>query len=395
MFEIVKSDANFPFVPKQRMFVGVSVVLVVASILAVIFIGPTYGIDFKGGSDIILHFDQDVPAKEVRKAAAEAGLPDAQVQRYGEKGQHTFMLQTRAVSVMDESKNQQVKKNLAGLGTLKDWNWDIAQPNRAEATYAQPVDTAKIKDALQKTGLQNVQVKDASIEGIHRYKVRFEDLQNYVTRAFSKHFPKAFNPSHGVERMETVGSRVGAQFRNSGIKSLLIALFFIMIYVGFRFDIRYAPSGVVALIHDALITVGFFTVFHLEISLPIVAALLTIIGYSINDTIVVFDRIRENLESAPPDETIEETANRSINETLSRTIMTSLTTLLAVIAIAILGGGLIQDFAVALIVGIVVGTYSSIFIATPLMLRLDAFFKTRREAKELMETQKAKKSMVS
>lgn len=395
MFEIVKSDANFPFVPKQRLFVGVSIALVLASILAVIFIGPTYGIDFKGGSDIILHFDKTVPAKEVRKAAAEAGLPDAQVQRYGEKGQDSFLLQTRAVSVMDESKSSKVKKNLAGLGTLKDWNWDLAQPNRAEATYANAVDAAKVKSAIEKAGLDNVQVKDASIEGIHRYKIRFEDLQNYVTRSFSKHFGEAFNPSHGVERMETVGSRVGEQFRNSGIKSLLIALFFIMIYVGFRFDIRYAPGAVVALIHDAAITIGFFTLTHMEVSLPIVAALLTIIGYSINDTIVVFDRIRENLESAPSDESIEETVNRSINETLSRTIMTSLTTLLAVVAIAILGGGLIQDFAIALIVGIIVGTYSSIFIASPLMLRLDAFIKARREANEILETQNAKKSVTS
>lgn len=393
MFELVKSGNNFPFVEKQRAFLWVSGLFILASILAVIFIGPTYGIDFKGGSDIILHFDKGVDASAVRKAAADAGLPDAQVQSYGEQGKHSFLLQTRAVSVMDEKKSAQVEKNLQGVDTLESWDWSVEQPNRAEVTFKNPVEPAKIKAAIEKAGLEKVAVESKGIEGIHRYSVRFEDLQRYVTESFAKHFPDAFNPDGGIERMETVGARVGEQFRNSGIKSILIALFFILIYVAFRFDIRYAPGAVAALIHDVIITVGFFTVFKIEVSLPLVAALLTIVGYSLNDTIVVFDRVRENLDAAA-DETISEVVNRSINETLSRTLMTSLTTLLAVIAIAILGGGLIQDFAVALIVGIVVGTYSSVFVASPLMLRMDAFLKSRKEAKELIEKTQSSKSVV-
>ncbi len=214
-----------------------------------------------------------------------------------------------------------------------------------------------------------------------------------MVESFAKEFGAAFDPGSGLERMETVGARVGEQFRNAGILSILVALLFILIYIAFRFDVRYAPGAVAALAHDVIIAVGFFTVTGIEVSLPIIAALLTIVGYSLNDTIVVFDRIRENLESAT-DEPIDRVVNRSINETLSRTIITSLTTLLAVTAIAVLGGGLIQDFAIALIVGVVIGTYSSVFVASPIMLRMDNFLKARREADEILETQKSKQSMV-
>ena len=138
-----------------------------------------------------------------------------------------------------------------------------------------------------------------------------------------------FDPVTGLERLETVGPRVGEQLRNSGVLSLIVALLLILIYIAFRFDVRYAPGAVVALVHDVIISVGIFTVIEMEVSLPIIAALLTIVGYSLNDTIVVFDRIRENL-TAIGDDDVPGVVNQSINETLSRTLMTSLTTLLAV-----------------------------------------------------------------
>jgi preprotein translocase subunit SecF len=393
MFELIKSDTRFELVGKQTKFLFLSGIVVLASILAVIIIGPTYGIDFKGGSDIILAFKGDVEADDVR-TAAEQVLPDVQVQRYGAEEEHRFLVQTRAVSVMDEQKAEVVEKNLAGLGDVQKWEWAIEQPNRAEVTFASKVDPGQIKSAAEQADLKQVEVNFIGREGIARYELRFEDLQHYILEAFENQFGDQFDPSTGLERMETVGARVGEQFRDAGILSILVALLFILIYIAFRFDIRYAPGAVAALAHDITIAIGFFTVVGIEFSLPIIAALLTIIGYSLNDTIVVFDRIRENLESTTT-ETMEEVVNRSLNETLSRTIITSLTTLLAVTAIAILGGGLIQDFAVALIVGVVIGTYSSVFVASPVLLRMDSFLKARREADELMETQKSKKSMVS
>lgn len=394
MFEIIKSDTKLELVGKQTKFLWLSGLLVLASILAVIFIGPTYGIDFKGGSDLILKFDGPVDAKDVREAAGDAGLPDVVVQEYGTPEEHRFLIQTRAVSVVDEKKSEQVESQLAGLGELTDWEWSIEQPNRAEVTYTAAVDTDSIREAVVGTGLEDIEVNSLGRGDIHRYEIRFEDLKNYIVHSFVEKFPESFHPATGLERMETVGARVGEQFRNAGILSIIVALLFILIYIGFRFDIRYAPGAVAALAHDVIIAVGFFTVFGVEISLPIVAALLTIVGYSLNDTIVVFDRIRENLEQSTG-EKLDRLVNRSLNETLSRTIITSLTTLIAVTAIAVIGGGLIQDFSIALIVGVIVGTYSSVFVASPIMLRMDAFLEARREADEILETQKSKSSMVS
>lgn len=396
MFELIKSDTRFNFIKQQKTFLWVSGFVVLASILAVIFIGPTYGIDFKGGSDIILHFTDDVSAKQVREAAQDAGLPDAQVQRYGAEEENRFLVQTPRVSVVDENKAKEIEKSLQGVGTVAEdgWEWSIEQPNRAEITYESPVEPSAIKSALEETGLEHMTVEKVGVSDIHRYQIRFEDLQRFIVDGFARQLPDAFDPTEGLERLETVGARVGEQFRNAGVLSILVALLFILIYIAFRFDIRYAPGAVAALTHDVIIAVGFFTVVGLEISLPIIAALLTIIGYSLNDTIVVFDRIRENLETAG-DEPVHEVVNTSLNETLSRTIITSLTTLLAVTAIAVLGGGLIEDFSIALIIGVIIGTYSSVYVASPIMLRMDAFLEARREADEILENQKTKQSMVS
>lgn len=387
MFEIIKPDVNFQIVPKQRIFLAVSAIAVLLSIAAIIFIGPTYGIDFKGGSDIVLQFTETVDAEQVREAADKAGLPDAQVQRYGTVEQNTFLVQTRAASVMDEEKSTEVQEYLSAVGTLNEFTWSAAQPNRARVVFEQPVETGAIEAAIEKADLKGVTVTKTNVTSEHRYEVAFEDLQTFVTDAFAKEFPTQFDPHTGIARMETVGAQVGAQFRNAGILSLLVAMLAIMLYVAVRFDIRYAPGGVIALLHDIIIVLGVFTVIQHEITLSTIAALLTILGYSVNDTIIIYDRIRENLADADEDVSVPEVANRSLNETLSRTIMTSTTTLLAISAIAVLGTGVIQDFALALIIGIAVGTYSSVFVASAIMVRIDAFLAGRREAQELIDRQ--------
>lgn len=385
MFEIIKSDVNFQIVAKQRIFLAISAIGILLSLAAIIFIGPTYGIDFKGGSDIILRFTEDVDAQAVRDAADKAGLPDAQVQRYGTPEQKTFLVQTRAASVMDEKKADEVGENLAKIGSVTAFEWTEQQPNRARVTFNNPVDLDTIVKAVEKADLQGVKAAESNTAGKNQYNINFEDLQVFVTDAFATEFPTQFDPAHGIARMETVGSTVGAQFRNAGILSLLVALLAIMLYIAVRFDVRYAPGAVVSLLHDIIIVLGVFTVIQHEISLPTIAALLTILGYSINDTIVIYDRIRENLADAGDDASVPEIANRSINETLSRTIMTSMTTLLAISAIAVLGSGIIQDFALALMIGIAIGTYSSVFVASSIMVRIDAYLTSRREAEELID----------
>jgi preprotein translocase SecF subunit len=186
----------------------------------------------------------------------------------------------------------------------------------------------------------------------------------------------AFGPVEGVESVVAVGGKVGRRLRYDGIMSVLITLGLILVYIGLRFDLKYAPGAVAALAHDVLITTGIFAVAWMEFNLEIIAALLTIVGYSLNDTIVVFDRIRENVGRLR-DRAFPKVVNTSVNETLSRTVLTSVTTLLVVVVILVLARGIIWDFALALAIGILVGTYSSVFIASPTVIWLHERFETR------------------
>ncbi|HLK88626.1 MAG TPA: protein translocase subunit SecF, partial [Polyangia bacterium] len=173
-----------------------------------------------------------------------------------------------------------------------------------------------------------------------------------------------------IPSVESVGAKAGKQLQYDGARSLLYAILLIMVYIAFRFDLRYGPGTVVALLHDAVITVGAFAITYKEFSLTTVAAVLTIIGYSMNDTIVVFDRIRENA-SRLRDRRFDRIVNQSINETLSRTIWTSATVFFVTFAMNVFGVGVIRDFAFAMNVGVIVGTYSSIFIASPILIWLN------------------------
>lgn len=176
--------------------------------------------------------------------------------------------------------------------------------------------------------------------------------------------------SFDIRRVETVGPKVGEQLKTKAIQAAFFVLIGILIYIGFRFKVRYGVAAVVALFHDVLFTLGVFVFVEKEFTLTIVAAVLTIIGYSLNDTIVVFDRIRENVARFPK-RPMEEVINLSVNESLSRTILTSVTTFLVVAALYILGGEIIHDFCFALLIGLVVGTYSSVFVASPVVLYFD------------------------
>ncbi|MEZ4460378.1 MAG: protein translocase subunit SecF [bacterium] len=377
MIRLIPQNLQFDFMSRVRPAVAVSLTLIVASICLVAFVGLNYGIDFKGGTDMIMQFEKDITAEEVREAAARAGFPDANVQRYGTDGRQ-FMVQTASVSVVNEPTVAKLKEDLAKVAAVERATWDVTQPDRMDVLFATVVTPEQIKAAVEPT-VGKVEIEANNIDQVgKRFTIRFEDLQARVADGFAAALPGVFNPEKSIMRLETVGPRVGEQLRSSGVFSLLVSLLLILIYIAFRFDVRYAPGAVVALIHDVIISVGFFVVIDMEISLPIIAALLTIVGYSLNDTIVVFDRIRENLTDKG-DADVARTINESISETLSRTIMTSLTTLLAVIAIIFFGGGLIEDFATALFIGICVGTYSSIFIASPVMLFMDRYLRTRRE----------------
>ena len=189
----------------------------------------------------------------------------------------------------------------------------------------------------------------------------------------------ALNKEVKVLRFEKVGATAGEQLRNQGILAVLYALIFILLYIAIRFDPRYSPGAILALFHDVSLTLGIFCILGREFNLPIIAALLAIVGYSLNDTIVVYDRIRENILESKVGQKLSGIINLSVNDCLSRTILTSVTTFLAVLSIKLFGGGIIENFAFAMLVGVIVGTYSSIYIASPIVLMMDNWL-TKREA---------------
>ncbi|MBM65165.1 MAG: protein translocase subunit SecF [Myxococcales bacterium] len=218
-------------------------------------------------------------------------------------------------------------------------------------------------------------------DGKAEYRVGFAGVAAEVGEALAAKFPQA-----GVEpnAIYYVGPQVGEQLRNEGVLSVIYALLGILIYIVFRFNFTFAPGAIIALVHDVLITVGIFALFQLKFDLPIIAALLTIVGYSLNDTIVVYDRIREELgKVGEGKEPLETTVDRALNACISRTILTSVTTLIVVVILWAFGGPTIREFSIAMTIGVLVGTYSSMFVASPIYLFLVHWWEQRQEALEL------------
>jgi preprotein translocase subunit SecF len=241
---------------------------------------------------------------------------------------------------------------------------DFTGGTLVEVKYPQAVELSAVREALSKDGFSDAVVQHFGTS--QEVLVRIAPRDDVASAVLSD---RAFNAMQRVDsgadrrRVEFVGPQVGEELTEDGGLAMLYALFGILIYVGLRFEYRFAVGSVIALMHDVLITIGFFALFQVEFDLPVLAAVLAVIGYSLNDTIVVFDRIRENFRKMRKGETVE-IINLSINQTFSRTLITSGTTLLVLIALFVFGGKIIHGFSLALIVGIVVGTYSSIYVAS-------------------------------
>ncbi len=246
---------------------------------------------------------------------------------------------------------------------------DFSGGTLIQLQFKEKVSIDEIRTSFKQLGLgsSNVQQfgsdRDILVHAEH-FSEGLEDLKSTVKKQLEKNIT---SKDFDIVRVEMVGPKVGRDLREKAILSILYALVGIVLYISWRFEFRFAVAAIVALLHDILVTTTFFLIFDKEFSLPIIAAFLTIIGYSLNDTIVVFDRIRENLRKTRK-KTFESLINLSINQTLSRTILTSLTTLIVVAALFFLGGEVIHDFSFALMVGVSVGTYSSIYIASPVLL---------------------------
>jgi preprotein translocase subunit SecF len=390
-FEIIHPGTDIDLIGKQRYWIGASIILTVLTLLMLplnVFVLKdrghmlNWGVDFRGGTEILVEFSKSVPAGDVREAVGKGGFHNAEVVKYGVEGSNSYMIRMGAVSIVSPAQADKAKAALAKVGdaTLAtERGFDFTEGgDKIYLRFDKPLEPTTLAEALKAAGITTTQVKPFGRAEDHVFEATLIGLDTEVTKALNAHLGEgAVKQILGVQ---SVGAKAGQQLRVDGLRALVGAILLIVIYVAFRFDFRYGPGTIVALLHDAVITVGAFAVTYKEFSLTTLAALLTIIGFSMNDTIVVFDRIRENATRFR-DRRFDRVVNQSINETLSRTILTSATVFFVTLAMNIFGTGVIRDFAFAMNVGVIVGTYSSIFIASPILIWLTNRYNQSQKAK--------------
>jgi len=315
--EILKNQTSVDFLGKRKIALVISTILILISFISFFMNGLNLGLDFTGGTLVEVGYRDAVKIESVRSALKEGGIDDALVQHFGTP---------RDVMVRLPATISRQNENAADLSS------SVMESLRS------PFNEVPVESSLSgnQQCVLNGTTADCQVQ---------------------------------MRRVEFVGPQVGDELANEGGLAMLYALIGILVYVTFRFEWRFAVGSVVALVHDVAITIGVFSVFQLDFSLPVLAAVLAVIGYSLNDTIVVYDRIRENFRKMRKSNVVD-IMNLAINQTLPRTILTSLTTLVVVTTLLLLGGEVIRGFSFALFVGVIVGTYSSIFVASPAVLAL-------------------------
>ncbi len=367
--QILKNKTNIDFISKRKPALFLSTLLNLAIIVGIAAFGFNFGVDFAGGTVVEVKFDHPITAEEVRERAEKGGLPDVSVQNIGAAEENTFLLRMGGVTQLNEESGAKAKAALEALGNVRNVYVDL--PNGIVRFRAgQELPTDAVKNAVENAGIGVQEVRElGEAQGGtgFDYQVVASGMADRVFAALGQGLEK---PDFEQRRVDYVGPQVGKQLRNRGIMALLYSMVAILIYVAFRFDFKFGPGALLAMVHDVIMVAGYYLVSRREFNLTAIAALLTVVGYSVNDTIVIYDRIREDMAKFKG-KPFAEVINIAINDTLGRTILTSGTTALSLIGLLIFGVGEIFDFAMAMLVGIVVGVYSTIYIASPLTIWLD------------------------
>ncbi|MBW1696939.1 MAG: protein translocase subunit SecF [Deltaproteobacteria bacterium] len=338
--QFIKSNINIDFIGKRKIAFGISLGMILISILSLILHGgPRYGVDFAGGTLIQIKFQEPVSVKKIKAGLRKVNLGKSSVQLFGSKRENEYLIRTDRSVMSIQGFSSEIAEALK-LSTGKD------------------VEIRRIEMVGPQVG------KDLREKALFAMFYALLFITIYISGRFELKWFTSGGMTAGL-----IGAVYLLSLFDVSIPFLMAAALVVALFLFWVLDLKYAMGAIVALIHDVLITVGIFSIFDKEFTLPIIAALLTIIGYSLNDTIIVFDRIRENSRKYPRNP-LHFIINRSVNETLSRTILTSLTTLIVVVSLFVLGGGIIHDFAFAMMVGVIVGTYSSIYVASPVIIAL-------------------------
>lgn len=374
-------DTNFDFLGKKWPFIILSLVLTGAGIVSLIAKGgPRYGIDFKGGTLLYVKFADKPSEESVRTALAKKIAGEISV--VAVQGTNELMIQTELKDDKDlQTTRQTIEETLAQLFGSQQGKADFAHTS-ATALYDRLVMPLQrggvfIDDAdLRKLSAATTDFRDKQKGGILS---NFDELKAVpgMTDQILNVIKAEFWPGkYQIRNTEVVGPKVGSELRMQALLATIYALAGMLIYVGLRFEFVFGLAAVIAVAHDTIMTVGLFSILDKEITLTVVAALLTLVGYSMNEQIVVFDRIRENMGRGRK-ENMEQIINRSINETISRTVMTAGLTFLTVLSLFVFGGQVLNNFALALVLGIILATYSAMFVSSPILVFAINYFNRR------------------
>jgi len=375
---------NVDWMGKAKYFVALSLILLIVGWASILKNGGLrYGIDFRGGTLVYVRFAGPAPIDQIRKGLSSAGLNDSTIQSIGDSVLGSGSQNDVVIGLELKSQNNDASLDAgreaivnvlhktfgtADAGGKLDFNSVGKTALAALLTEKDPLALgAAAGDRYNQLAQRLLAARDADHRGIVS---SFDELKSVdgVTPAVLSTLNNGFVLGNfAVYDAEVVGPKVGADLRLQAIRATLYALVGMLIYIAFRFEWVYGAAAVIAVFHDVLITLGFFSLFHFEISLTVIAALLTLVGYSMNDTIVIFDRVRED-QRLMRREAFADVVNKAINQTLSRTILTSGLTFLTVLVLFLMGGQVLRAFSFAMVVGVVVGTYSSFGIAAPIVV---------------------------
>jgi len=392
---------NVDWLGKKWYFLAFSLIFSVAGVLSILFWhGIKLGIDFRGGTLVYVQFDQPPNLDRIRAAIDRAGIHDSRIQTYGTSQRQVAIslaqkeTQESALDIGRETIVQALNANYSSTGSANQGKLDLDNTSQgALAQFLQQTDPEHLvgaPGASEKYAQQAAAIlshRDKDLDGMFS---SVDQLNGVADQAVVNQLKQgAYLSGFHVFAADIIGPQVGALLRRQALLATLYSLLGMLVYLWFRFELIYGVAAVVAVFHDTLITIGAFSLTDQEITLTVIAAILTLIGYSMNDTIVVFDRIRENLRLSRR-ETLTTAVNRSINQTLSRTVLTSGLTFLTVLSLYLFGGEVLHGFSFALVIGILIGTYSSIAVAAPMLVAYQEWRGKRGKRAALPAAKRAK-----
>lgn len=377
----------YAFMAQQRLFAVVSIAMTFIAAVLIIKPGPNLGTDFKGGTEIEVEFKSETGSGEIRDAVIASGFSAPDVIRVSENGaKNRYLIRVQEVSTIGVEKQKEIARVLCIGDGLPEGECPAVKVgtelkvspggDKISVRYRETPDLAWIRERMK--GVHGVALREGENNPVlqnardNKVEIQIKSKGDQLLDGMREKLGADRVPATAL-RVEWIGPKAGAQLRDSALKSIAIAVVFIMVYIALRFDLRFAPGAVISMAHDALVTLGVLIALRREINLTTVAAILTVVGYSVNDTVIVYDRVRENF-GLMRGATFESIINHSISEMLGRTILTSSTVVMSLLAFFIWGTGPLKDFSLALIVGVVLGTYSSVYVALPFTWWLDVKF---------------------